>query len=290
MNLSNKLNMRLTENKYPDYIERYVWDRFNLFENTEFQESVPTFDDQLFRLRTPQKDNTSLLDTMIERAKELGIITLGWSGGVDSTAILSVYKMLAIPVRLITFDDDVCHNLKLFEAVKSEYEIETINGYDHPGYGEFYNGGGFDTLFYPHHRIRTTHFVNYYNPQTRRMSYASRKVPQKSLEEWMIECEFSPNEIDVAIKASKKFDVDLSTNNKIAYWITYCFAGHSECVYGEETFGLRQKFFCNTQRFNDISYTRYWQNNDVEGLQKKQDLKDIIKLAWGTDFGIEKNQ
>ena len=132
--------------------------------------------------------------------------------------------------------------------------------------------------------------VTIYNYYKHRLGYASRRVPQKSLEQWMTECKFSKNEIDIVLNATKKFDVDLSINNKIAYWITYCFGGHSEYVYGGKTFGLRQMFFCNTQRFNDISYTRYWQNNDIKGVQKKKDLKDIIKLAWGTDFGVEKNQ
>lgn len=321
----SRISLRLVQkigNCYKNCFDGYYYDRFGIL------------DPGCKSFELPKEDHTSFLDACLERAENISRgreIRIAWSGGIDTTFILALFKSIGVKVRIIRFrDDSRIHCVedgysmpeKLLRFVKRKYDYEEIISKDVPVFdGNTYTGCLADALFFPTQAVKggwvykkSSGFIlskvnsNFHEWQIERAA----ELPDLSIAEWcrldgngrikatkdelMFDRQkgvpeqivFSDEEIERFEYYAGLFGKPVNTNWRIVRLVNFCFSYYRFLC--EHPFPDKEesRSFFDTQKFTDIAWTQYWDDNRYYPPDKSVEV-NFIKKVFGTDFGVRKN-
>lgn len=229
--------------------------------------------------RPPRTDNTPLVDVCKERARQLGNVNIAWSGGIDSTFVLAVFKSLNIDVTVVHFTDiDTDVNKNLLDYVKANFTVieKTLSEWLARN-EKVYTSAGADVLFNSEARPpRAELLIRYSNGNT-------EKVLKPIIE-------FNVTDNDL-IAYGEYLGVDVVTNLDALRVLTLgCKFWHNAYNWGVpmDKLGRNQESFFDTERFMDIAFTQYFERQCLVNPPKTEE-REFIKEIFGDDFGVVKN-
>lgn len=323
----NRLSARLVQkigNCYKQLFDELYYDRFGILDL-----GCKSFD-------LPKENHTDFLRACLERAESLSKnsdICIAWSGGIDTTFILALFKSIGKPVRVIHYLDssrirDIEMGFympeKLWQMVKRKYDYEEISSRASAIFdGNTYTGCLADALFFPTQAVKGGWIYR----QVPRWGFGSgivslgfnewqikcaSKLPDLSISEWCRlkgngrlntsedellydsmkgiprDIWFTDEEIARFESYAELFGKPVDTNWRIVRLVNFCFSYYRFLC--EHPFPDKEglKSFFDTQRFTDIAWTQYWDDNRFYPPDKSVEV-NFIKKVFGTDFGVRKN-
>lgn len=323
----SRISLRLVQkigNCYKRFFDGYYYDRFGILDP-----GCKSFD-------LPKEDHTSFLDACLERAESISRgrnIRIAWSGGIDTTFILALFRSLDVQVKVIHYlDEKRCEDIasgyympaKLWKMVRHKYEYEEIRSRSIPVFdGNTYTGCLADALFFPTQAVKGGWVYRKMNRgnvpmQCIGLDYnewqieRARKLPNLSLVEWCRlsgngrlntsteealvdhikgipgEILFSEDEIRRVERFAELFGKPIDTNWRIVRLVNFCFAYYRFLCEHPFIDKEQSKSFFDTQKFTDIAWTQYWDDNSFYPPDKSVEV-EFIKKVFGTDFGVRKN-
>ncbi len=251
------------------------------------------FFDDYNRLSLPKIDKTELLDACLERARELEGCNFMFSGGVDSTFLLAVFKAAGVNVKVYHYcPQGIFLRPKLRKYVERNFEVHYLkNPLEVQDLGHIYMGTLSDAFFFSNHRIIGERDSTRIKLKDGRDSFILnfRKVPFIPLQDrmWRMRM-FNYDEIELCLAYAALLGVPLDTNNHVARFIDWASCMPKHLCQSPWDYFVGQDSFFNTQKFADIAFTQYWDSNDFCPHNKKL-YRDFMCDVFGSDFGVEKN-
>lgn len=239
-------------------------------------------DGYLFKDFTPPQNTTkTLVEIAKERALSLGNIDLAYSGGIDGTFILAVYKSLDIPIRLVTVDRSFSAPEPLIKYLNSNCDVVVFKEGVTTWNTKIFTGSGSDVLF---------------DSLARRNGGVTFSIEGGKLVRTIQDLPNPPYEQEIPWlnDYALKLGVKLKTQNDVLRLVMLCFKYYHYCynMGVVKLFGTNQESFFDTQEFTDYAFTNCW---DRQGLvigapNYKRIQLDFISSVFGTDFGVVKNE
>lgn len=319
--LNNRISLKLVQkisNSYRYTFDYCYFDRFGIL------------DQGCKHFELPSIDNTDFLKACLERADELSKIPnlrICFSGGVDTTFLLALFKSIGKEVKLLYFEHKDKRRAKLpylyvspkiLKFARENYDFKIVSDPKYNAFdGSTYTACLADGLFFPTQPVKGgweykdgAELCGHKNHNWNIRSPA--KLPDLSIEEWMRlpgngrikkdrdgeardisrgvpkEVNFSDEEIERYLEYVKLFDRPMNSNWSIVRLINFCFSYYQYLFEHPFDDKVNTKSFFDTQKFTNMTWTQYWDANKFYPPDKTVEYK-FIRKVFGTDFGVKKN-
>lgn len=257
-----------------------------------FYDAFGFIDENCKFLDIPKENHKDLIETCIERAKELSGCNLMFSGGVDSTFILACFKAAGAEVKLYNYSPDkILIKPELKQYVQRNFKIKYIKERIKIARLEkVYLGSLSDSFFFSSSRLkgarRSVRKIDGDGNINFDTSYTD--IPFVPLQDMMLH-KFTFDEIEMVLSYAKLMNVPIDTNNHIARFIDWITCLPKYMMQASWGYFIGMESFFNTQDFADIAYTQYWESNQTPWENNKKIFKEFIADTLGSDFGVTKN-
>lgn len=250
--------------------ESYIFDRFGILTN---KPNLP----YIFKdYSAPQHTDKSLITICKERAQGIGKINLAWSGGIDSTFVLAIYKDLGLDINVIYVDLGKEINEQLKNYVSNNFNLQ-IKKPDELSDDKIYTGACADILFDSVARRNGGKVVN--NGVVKLIDLPN--PPYEGGIRWLDDY-------------ANYLGVKLETQEDILRIVVLCFKFYFYCYSNgvPSILGTNQESFFDTQEFTDYAFTNCWHRQGLRetDVTYKKIQKNYIAEVFGSDFGVSKNE
>ena len=221
------------------YLAECVYDRFGILDDVPYSFNFPAY------------TSLGVIEASKERAHEIGSCFIAWSGGVDSSFLVSLYISEGIPVEILYDNMAVTTSPDFLDVLKNQADVnskvilhkaDSLN--DFTKVRGLVTGDVVDTLLFPSPLGMQNHFNGKYeNSLIRRYGVSDGERLAGVINDY-----------------GKLFDKPVVTENDVIRLFSWSclYYPHREAFY--HMIGGNESLipFFDTQIFTDISWSSYW--------------------------------
>lgn len=243
------------------YLSECVYDRFGILDDIPYSFKLPSY------------TSLGVIDAARQRAHEIGPCPLSWSGGVDSSFLVSLYVSEGIPVEVlyddmaVTTSSDFLDVLEKESAVNNKIVLHKVDGLE-----GFKNAAGLvtgdvvDTLLFPSPLGMQNHFGG---------SYKDSLISRYGASE-------GERLIGVITGYGRVLDKPVVSGDDVVRLFSWgcLYYPHREAFY--HMIGGNESLipFFDTQVFTDISWSSYWDSRLA--TDNKAVFREFIAKVFGS--------
>lgn len=242
------------------YLSECIYDRFGILDNVPHAFNMPSY--------TP----LGVVEAAAARAHELGPSPIAWSGGVDSSFLVSLFVAEGIPVEVVYNDMAVATSQDFLKALQKEsaqnkkvvlHEVSLLEAFKNTD--RLVTGDVVDTLFFPSPQGMQNHFNGNYKDD---LVHRYGKLVGDRL-------------VSSVISYAERFDKPCVTSEDVVRLFSWSclYYPHREAFYHMIGGNDSLIVFFDTQIFTDISWSSYWDSRLA--TNNKAVFRDYIAKVFG---------